>query len=121
MVKQKMTSFYTKLKSNMVLILCTAIIFSILPAADAQAYKSDSQVVRVGWCNSAMFAEGDSDDERKSGYCYDYLQKIADYTSWRYVYVYGDWVQLIDMLKKGQIDMLGGVSVNEDRQDSLLL
>ena len=120
MVKQKMTSFYTKLKSNMVLILCTAIIFSILPAADAQAYKSDSQVVRVGWCNSAMFAEGDSDDERKSGYCYDYLQKIADYTSWRYVYVYGDWVQLIDMLKKGQIDMLGGVSVNEDRQDSLL-
>ncbi len=49
----------------------------------------DTKIVKVGWYSSDMFQEGMSDDEKKSGYAYDYLQKISDYTNWKYEYVYG--------------------------------
>ena len=26
-------------------------------------------------------------DQIKKGYCYDYLQKVSDYTNWKYEYV----------------------------------
>ncbi len=84
------------------------------------ATDSQTKVVRVGWYQSDMFQEGTSDDEAKSGYCYDYLQKVADYTSWEYEYVYGGWTDLYEMLVNGEIDFLGGVSITEER-DGLML
>ena len=67
-----------------------------------------------------MFQEGTSNEEAKSGFCYDYLQKVADYTSWKYEYVYGGWSELYDMLVNGEIDFLGGVSITEERTDLML-
>jgi len=64
---------------------------------------------------SANFQEGMSDDSEKSGYCYEYLQRISDYTGWEYEYVYGEWAELYEKLLKCEIDVLGGVSYTEDR------
>ena len=83
---------------------------------DKGVYKT----VRVGWYQSPMFQEGVSDSETKSGYCYDYLQKAADYTSWRYEYVYGNWGDLFHKLQNGEIDLLGGVSATEERRQTML-
>ena len=59
--------------------------------AHAQGQEENEKIVRVGWYQSDMFQEGISDEQIKSGYCYDYLQKVSDYTNWEYEYVYGSW------------------------------
>ena len=80
-------------------------------AAGAQQTK----VVRVGYVWSTNFAEGESDEEYKSGYAYEYLQKVAYYTGWEYQYVYGDWSDIFQMLVDGQVDLMIGVSYTPER------
>ena len=50
----------------------------------ALAEVEPETVIRVGWYESDMFQEGMSDAEEKSGFCYNYLQKVADHTHWHY-------------------------------------
>ena len=77
--------------------------------------KEDNKTVKVGWYYSKGFQEGGSDDEYKSGYAYEYLQHIANYTGWEYEYVYGSWGELYDGLLNGDIDILCGMSYAKER------
>ncbi len=107
-------------KKLMGLGLSMAILASTLCPMPAQAADSDVKQVRVGWYQSDMFQEGTSESEPKSGYSYDYLQKISDYTSWEYEYVYGSWTELYEKLENGEIDFLGGVSITDERKGRML-
>ena len=78
------------------------------------------QIVRVGWFQSDLFQEGTSDDEQKSGYSYDYLRKLSNYTNWKYEYVYGEWSELYEMLCRGEIDLMAGMSITEERKSLML-
>ncbi len=106
-------------KITLVLAL-VVLIWGVLCGRSVQAAESGIKTVRVGWYQSDLFQEGMTDEEVKSGYSYDYLQKIADYTSWDYEYVYGDWTELYEMLEKGEIDFLCGVSKTEGRKRAFL-
>ena len=57
---------------------------------------------------------------RRSGYDYVYEQKLAAYTGWTYEYVEGSWSDLLQMLKNGEIDMMGDISYTEERAEFLL-
>ena len=73
--------------------------------------------IRVGWYESKfhhMDASG-----RRSGYGYEYQRKVAAYTGWEYEYVEGTWSELLEMLMKGEIDMLSDVSYTEERARSI--
>ena len=59
-------------------------------------------------------------DGKKRGYSYEYQQAVAAHTGWKYEYVEGSWSELMSMLKKGQIDLLGGISYAEERAASML-
>ena len=50
----------------------------------------------------------------------EYQQAVAARTGWKYEYVEGSWSELMSMLKKGQIDLLGGISYAEERAASML-
>ncbi|MBQ2047747.1 MAG: transporter substrate-binding domain-containing protein, partial [Schwartzia sp.] len=76
--------------------------------------------VRVGYIYSPNFSEGAADNAVKSGFAYDYLQKISYYANWNYEYVYGAWEDLLQMLYDGEIDIMAGVSKTPERLDSLL-
>jgi len=115
-----MKNHFSRIIKYLSLALSITMIFSPLTSLSVRAAKTEPKVVRVGWFHSDMFQEGMSDDQEKSGYCYDYLQKVADYTKWKYEYVYGDWTELIHMLINGQIDFLAGVSWTEERQEQML-
>ncbi|ORT98980.1 Sensory box histidine kinase/response regulator [Anaerovibrio sp. JC8] len=78
-----------------------------------------TKVVRVGWFDSYGFQEVDEDGVR-SGYCYEYLHRVANYTNWEYEYVNGQWAELLEMLKKGEIDVMAGVSVTDERRAYML-
>lgn len=94
--------------------------YSMWNKVDTDYKATEGQTIRVGWYESPLFQEGMSDDVGKSGYSYEYLQRISDYTSWDYEYVYGEWSELINMLKDGKIDILAGVSETDERKRSML-
>ena len=75
---------------------------------------AEAKQVKVGY----FLFEGFNDvygDEQRSGYGYEYLQKVAEITGWNYVYVPGTWQEQLVMLENGEIDLLGGARYTEQR------
>lgn len=87
-------------------------------AKTAALEKKQEKIVKVGWYESPF----NKTDEfgRKSGYAYEYQRKIAAYTGWKYKYVKGDWIELLDKLKKGEIDLMSDVSYSAERSKEML-
>ncbi|ORT99854.1 hypothetical protein D081_1435 [Anaerovibrio sp. JC8] len=73
------------------------------------------KVVKVGYFNDGNFMIGAEDGAVKSGYGYEYLQAVANYTGWRYEYVYGSWSDLYKKLLAGEIDLMTDVSYTPER------
>ena len=82
------------------------------------AEEEKNRTVRVGWYEGTYNTTGP--DGRRRGYSYEYQQAVAAHTGWKYEYVEGSWAELMSMLKKGEIDLLGGISYAEERSDSML-
>ena len=89
----------------------------LLPLA-AHAKEAEEQTVRVGWHEEPYFYVDEFG--RRFGYSYEYQQKIAAYTGWKYEYVEGGWSDLLKKLKSGEIDMLANVSYTEERAQDFL-
>lgn len=105
-------------KRGSLLLLLFALLLSAAPAAAADGDEAaQNRTVRVGWYNSERFQEGDEAQGRKSGYSYEYLQDVANYTGWEYEYVSGGWSELYDAFVAGKIDLLAGLSYTEERAD----
>lgn len=79
--------------------------------------KSNEKTVKVGYYEKSLFAEGMESDAPKEGYGYEYLQEISYFAKWRYEYVYGTFEELFEKLKKGEIDLLGGIRFTEERTE----
>lgn len=77
------------------------------------------QVIRVGYPYQRGMTEYD-DDGNYSGYTHEYLQTLTQHTGYEfeYVIVSGDvneqLVKMLEMLKNGEIDLLGGLSYSPD-------
>ena len=108
----------SKTKKHIMLLFMAILIFTLLPvniqAADAGTQNDSLKKVRVGYLIYPGYQEGE-DDEPKSGYGYEYLQQIAYYAGWQYEYVNGSFNELLEMLKKGEIDIMGDLSYTEER------
>lgn len=77
--------------------------------------------VRIGYYQGdPRFQSGFSDNERKSGYAYDYYQEVAAITGWDYEYVYGTRAEVLDMLLAGDVDIVAGVYRTDRRLDQML-
>lgn len=87
----------------------------IMSKCNVFAEETDDTVVRVGYYENENFQEGASEDAVKSGYAYEYLQKIATYNGWRYEYVYGSWGEMYEAFVKGEVDLLAGLGYAEER------
>ena len=98
-----------------ILILCLEL--GILPMLSTDVSADNKKTVKIGYYYSRNFQEGAGDDEVKSGYSYEYLQKLASYTGWKYEYVYGEWGDLFQKLVSGEIDLMAGVSYSKERTE----
>lgn len=107
----------------LIIVLAALTLLNALMPAPAHANDSDQQIktVRVGWLiNNEGFQDG-TPGERLSGWGYDYLQTLSYYTpGWRYEYVSGTFTELMDMLEKGEIDLLPNISYSAERAQKLL-
>jgi diguanylate cyclase (GGDEF)-like protein len=75
-----------------------------------------NNTVRVGYVISGSF-QAEDEHGRKSGYGYEYLQKISYFTGWKYEYVYGSFKELLEMLKSGDIDIMSNISYTDERAE----
>ncbi len=98
-------------------LCCVLAVFSLFAALPA-AFADDTEVktVKVGYVSVKGYEEG-GDGEYKSGFGYEYLQKISYYTGWKYEYVYGAYSELLEKLEDGEIDLLGDVSYLPSRAE----
>ena len=109
--------FLNKIK----LLFCLVAFFACLVGAfrlySAVPVEANAEkVVRVGYFSEENFQLGDHDGSVKSGYGYDYLQRLKLYTNWKYEYVYGSYGELYEKLLRGEIDMLGGLAYRPERE-----
>ena len=98
-------------------IIAMALVFMLTGSLCAVAAQDTDKVVRVGWYDSA-FNQMD-DLGRRTGYAYEYEQKVALYTGWHYEYVEGSWPELLQMLKDGKIDLMSDVSYTVQREKDM--
>ena len=112
-----------QLKANVHSKRFTALLLAVLLAAAvllplAAKAEEEEKVVRVGWFESPFYMEDSFG--RRSGYAYEYQTKIAAYTDWTYEYVEGSWPELMELLQRGEIDLMADVSYTEERAEQML-
>ena len=93
-------------------------VFLLVVCLPLQALATESKVVRVGWYDGGYNITGPSGE--RSGYGYDFQQTVAAYTGWRYEYVNGSSVELLEKLQRGEIDMLNCISYTPERAQHML-
>lgn len=97
------------------------ILAALLPARSLEA-KEDRPVVRVGYPIQQGLTEID-ENGNYTGYIYDYLQEIAQYTGWDYEFVRAEGdineslMTLMEMLENGEIDIMGGMLYNSRMEE----
>ena len=112
-----MKKFKLNVQSYICILLCLILYITVL-SLPVSAEEAKSRTVRVGWYEGTYNITGPNGERR--GYSYEYQQEVAAHTGWKYEYVEGSWPELMSMLKKGQIDLLGGISYAEERSTSML-
>ncbi len=106
------------IRSREALFALCLVLFLALAPSSVCAKNTDEKVVRVGWFESSFYHSDQFG--RRSGYAYEYQQKIAAYTGWTYEYVKGSWPELFEMLKNGQIDLMSDISYTKERAQEML-
>jgi two-component system sensor histidine kinase EvgS len=71
--------------------------------------------VRVGWYPVIGLNNYDKGTKEFSGYNYDYLKAVAQYTGWEYEFVVEPFSQCLEDMKAGKIDLIGGVNKSPER------
>lgn len=105
------TSYLTRYVLCALLLMCIA-----FPCPVCAEDAKDGETVRVGYYENEVFQEGAQEGAVKTGYAYEYYQKISEYTGWRYEYEYGEFGDLYQMLLDGKIDLIAGLARTEERE-----
>lgn len=112
-----MNKIRVNLRKYSCFLLCYFLFFALFPTS-VIAKETKSKVVRVGWYEDSYNITGKNGE--RSGYNYEYEQTVADYTGWTYKYVKAGWPELMEMLEKGEIDLMGDVSYTDERAKTML-
>ena len=119
--KDKAKRFYLSILAFVMLLFVPVFVYASEMKSDGkttQVIEEENKTVRVGYFPYSNFQEG-SYGEHKQGAGYEYLQKISYITGWKYEYVYASFKECLDMLKDGEIDLLGSVSYTPERTESI--
>ena len=65
-------------------LLCIFLLLATIFDAGTVYARTESKTVRVGYFQNEIFQEGAEEGEVRSGYAYEYYQKLSEYTGWDY-------------------------------------
>lgn len=97
----------------------------VLPCLTITTHAADDNVIRVGFPIQKGLTELE-DDGSYTGYTVSYLEELSKYTGWEYEYVQIDGdintqlTTLMNMLKTGEIDMMGAMTYQESLEEVYL-
>ena len=107
------------MKSNFAKYTCLCLsVLLLLVCLPLQALSAEGKLVRVGWYEGGYNITGPNGE--RSGYGYEYQQTVAGYTGWRYEYVKGTSMELLEKLQRGELDMLNCISYTPERAQHVL-
>lgn len=107
------------MRSNFAKYVCLCLcVFVLLVCLPLQALAAEGKVVRVGWYEGGYNITGPGGE--RSGYGYEFQQTVAAYTGWRYEYVKGSSMELLEKLQRGELDMLNCISYTPERAQHML-
>lgn len=89
--------------------------FSLLISPLVLFSPAQARNLRVGYDPGYGIIELTKDNYYE-GYSYQYLQSIAQYTGWTYDFVACDWGQCLNLLAKGELDILPGMQRSASRE-----
>ena len=113
----KRSELTERIRRCFALLLCFLLTAALALPAGARAEET-GRTIRVGWHEEPYFITDQYG--RRSGYSYEYQWKLTAYTGWNYEYVEGNWSELLQKLKDGEIDLMSNVSYTEERADKML-
>lgn len=81
--------------------------------------SAEEKIIRVGYDENSNFIK--ENDGSYYGYGVEYLEKIAEYTGWKYEYVNDEsWNNCLQMLRDGEIDLICTAHYTEERAKEFL-
>lgn len=86
--------------------------FSFASAAE----RGQKQTIRVGYYGYDNYLSVDGNDGY-SGYSYEFLKDIAEYTGWEYEFVYGTLEECMTRLENGEIDLMTSLQKTSARMN----
>ena len=83
--------------------------------------EEEPEIIRVGFFAFSGYHTIEEDGTR-SGYGYEFLQRLAIHAGWSYEYVGydGSYADALDMLRNGEVDIVTSVSKTPERENEFL-
>ena len=104
-------------------LICFALsfIFLLQMSLAVPASEPSPEVLKVGFFAFSGYHITE-EDGRRSGYGYEFLQKMAAYENWTYEYLgYNDsYADALEMLRNGEVDIVTSVSKTAEREKEFL-
>ncbi len=109
-------------KSLFLKVLCVVFVFSMIVTSMSIGKittYADEKEIKVGYDLNSKFIEYRDGDFW--GYGVEYLNKIAEYTDWKYEYVKDEsWQQSLEKLRNGEIDLICTAHYTEERAEEFV-
>lgn len=108
-------------KPRWICILVSAILLLLSACPAAYADPQVQEVIRVGFFAFPGYHSIESDG-RRSGYGYEFLQRLAVHAGWTYEYLgyEGSYADSLEMLRRGEVDVVTSVSKTPEREKEFL-
>ncbi len=104
------------------LVLAALLLISAsVPIQAAETETAQPEVIRVGFFAFSGY-HIITEDGHRSGYGYEFLQRLSIHTGWSYEYIgYDDsYSEALDMLRSGEVDVVTSVSKTPEREEEFL-
>ncbi len=108
-------------KKGKVMALFLAVILTAVLFVPAYGEEEAENHIRVGFFAFAGYQDM-TEDGRRDGYGYEFLQRLSMYTDWEYEYLgYEDsYAEALDMLRSGEVDIVTSVTKTPEREEEFL-
>ena len=103
-----------KKRNVMLFVLLFTLLLGVIVPVQAQS-DGRTKIIRVAYREDADFINKSSSGVYK-GYGVEYLNKISQYTGWRYEYINESWENQLADLKSGKVDLICNAQKTEARE-----
>ncbi len=106
-------------KKAISLLILAALLFAIAAPAFAADCAHATRTLRVGYMTYPGFLEKTENGE-VVGYCAEYLSDICEHMHWQVEYIDTPWYTQLEMLERGELDIVPLAQYSEERAERFL-